>query len=96
MKVELSAQVVLFVKRQAPGPRKRLRRALRGLATEKGDIRALEGPLDGYHRLRVGAYRIIFAYAKTKRPTIRCLFAEKRDIVYTVFSQVLREHLLRD
>ena len=96
MKVELSDQVVAFVKRQAPEPRKRLRRALRNLATEKGDIIALEGPLGGYHRLRVGAYRVIFAYTKTKRPSIRCLFAEKRGIVYTVFSQILQRHVLRD
>ncbi len=93
MKVEISAQVEDFFRRQAPEPRRRLRQALRRLENEAGDIRALEGPLAGYHRLRVGAYRIIFAYAP---PRIRCIHAERRDIVYSVFSAALQQQLLRE
>ena len=97
MKVELSDQVVAFVRRQAPEPRQRLRRALRRLEAEQGDIHALEGRLANYHRLRVGAYRILFTYVAApgaRPPSIRCIFAERRDIVYAVFSEVLKRQLL--
>jgi mRNA-degrading endonuclease RelE of RelBE toxin-antitoxin system len=91
MKVELSLQVVDFVKSTAPEPKRRLRRALRNLSRDRGDIRPLEGPLAGYCRLRVGTYRIIFAYSHTR--SIQCIFAEHRSIVYELFAEMLREKL---
>jgi mRNA-degrading endonuclease RelE of RelBE toxin-antitoxin system len=95
IKVELSGQVVRFVGSRAPEPRRRLREALRALAAERGDIRALEGPLQNYHRLRVAGYRIIFAYRSAgKRRTIQCIFADRRSAVYDVFEQLLKKHLL--
>ena len=94
-RVELSEQVVRFVAQRAPEPRRVLRAALRGLTQERGDIRSLEGPLKDYHRLRVGGYRIIFAYRVTgKRLRIQCLYAERRSAVYEVFEHLLRKHLL--
>ena len=57
MRVRLSAQVVEFVRSQAPEPRRRLRNALRALTREQGDLKPLEGPLQEYHRLRIGSYR---------------------------------------
>jgi mRNA-degrading endonuclease RelE of RelBE toxin-antitoxin system len=97
MQVEISDQVRDFVRCQAPEPRHTLRHAIRRLALERGDIRALEGPLKGFHRLRVGAYRILFVYAvEAGKPMgIRCLYAETRDIVYSVFSERLKARLLR-
>lgn len=68
-----------------------MRQALKELATEKGDIKPLEGPLDGYCRLRVGTHRIIFAYVGRNR--IQCVFAERRSIVYEVFAQLLNDEL---
>lgn len=95
-KVELS-QVVAFVAQRAPEPRRRLRAAIRDLAHERGDVRALEGPLKAYHRLRAGGYRIIFAYKVSgKRRIIQCVFAERRSAVYQVFQQLLRKHLLEE
>lgn len=95
IKVELSEQVVRFVARRAPDPRRALRAALRELSRERGDIRVLEGPLKDYHRLRVRGYRIIFAYrVRGKRRTIQCIYAERRDAVYEIFAQLLKEHLL--
>ena len=91
MKVELSPQVVDFVQRLAPAPRRMLRRALRELARDRGDIKALEGPLDGYCRLRVHGYRIIFCYAR--RGLIQCIFAERRSIISEVFAQALGDTL---
>lgn len=98
MTVELSEQVVSFVRSQSPESRRRLRLALRKLATDRGDIKALEGPLRGYHRLRVGPCRIVFAYATCAGASaaIRCLFAEQRDTIYTVFSRMLERQLLKD
>ncbi len=98
MRIELADQVVAFVKSQPPEPRRRIRLALRKLEGEKGDIRALEGPLRGYFRLRVGPYRILYATVAEpgKPPCIRCLFAERRDVVYSVFSDMLKRRLLED
>lgn len=94
-KIELSEQIVRFVARRAPEPRRMLRAALRGLVRERGDIQALESPLTNYHRLRVGSYRIIFAYRTIgKRRRIQCIYAERRSVVYEVFAQLLQKHLL--
>lgn len=93
MKVELEQQVVGFVGSIAPEPRRTFREALRKLTREEGNIRALEGNLEGYYRLRVGRYRIIFFYRSTPRSRqIRCVFAEHRTLIYEVFAQTLHEH----
>ena len=91
MKVVLAAQVVAFVRRLPPEPRQRLRHALRELSRERGDIKALEAPLDGYCRLRVGGYRVVFAYGK--RGSIECIFAEQRSVVYELLLERLRDRL---
>jgi mRNA-degrading endonuclease RelE of RelBE toxin-antitoxin system len=91
MKVEVSAQVADFVRRLPPEPRRRLRRALKDLAKEKGDIKRLEGPVDGYCRLRVDGHRVILSY--TGRGAIQCVFVERRSIVYEIFAGALRAAL---
>jgi mRNA-degrading endonuclease RelE of RelBE toxin-antitoxin system len=91
MKVVLAAQVVDFVRRLPPEPRQRLRRALRELGRERGDIKTVESPLDGYCRLRVGGYRVVFAYGK--RDSIECIFAEQRSVVYELLLERLRDRL---
>jgi hypothetical protein len=91
LKVEISTQVIDFVARQAPESRKKLRRGLRALAREKGEIRALEGRLAGWCRLRVGALRIIFRYVPIPGGRlIRCDFAERRALVYEMFERMAR------
>ena len=47
--------------------------------------------MEGYHRLRVGPYRIVFSYGERQR--IECVFAERRSLVYEVFARVLAEQL---
>jgi hypothetical protein len=95
MKVEISDQVLRFVMGQAPEVRRRLRLALRHLALERGDIRTLEGPLKGYCRLRVGTVRIVFVRAVQGGVVrVRCLYAERRDVVYAVFGEMLKERML--
>jgi len=95
MDVEVSDQVAEYVRRQPPEPRRRLRAAIRGLATGRGDIKSLEGPLSGYCRLRVGGYRVLLAYGSSKAggPSIKCIFAERRNLVYEIFQRVMEEQL---
>lgn len=92
MKVELSVQVAEFARRLAPEPRRALRRALGRLASGAGDIKGLEGPLQGYSRLRVGGYRVVF-WDSARR--IECVFAEHRSIVYEVFAESFVDVLAR-
>ena len=94
-KVEIAEQVALFVGRQAPEPRRVLRAALRLLEREQGNIKALEGPLREFYRLRVRGYRIIFAYKTTpKQRVVRCIFAERRNAIYEIFEEMLKKQLL--
>jgi len=96
IRIELSEQVLAFVKSQAPEPRRWLRAALRRLTLEQGDIKPLEGPLSGFYRLRIRGCRVIFAYAcavKTNR-IIKCVFAERRHVIYEVFAEMLKNRLL--
>ncbi len=89
-RVELDPQVADFLRALAPEPRRRLRTALRGLREEKGDLRALEGELGDYHRLRVGSYRILVRfYADPHGRVARCVYAEHRSVVYELFASLL-------
>lgn len=91
-RVEVSTQVADFVRTLAPEPRKRLRKALRSLADEEGDIRALEAELDGFWRLRVGRYRVVFHYTMVaSERLVRCDYAERRALVYEAFAEQLAE-----
>ena len=92
--VEVAQQVTDFVRCHAPEPRCLLREGLRRLAREEGDIKALQGSLAPYHRLRLGGYRIIFLYETGKRSrVIRCLFAERRALVYEIFADMVAQRL---
>ena len=94
IEVELEQQVVDFIRSLAPEPRQALRRALKNLEKEEGDIRALEGDLESFYRLRVLRYRIIFFYhVRGRNRTIRGVYAAPRSIVYEVFAQNVRELL---
>jgi len=91
IRVELDPQVAAFVRALAPEPRKRLRQGLRGLEQEKGDLQQLEADLAGYARLRVGSYRVVVRfYAHGGQRVARCIFAEKRAVVYELFAEILR------
>ena len=92
--VELEQEVVDFVRSLPPRPRQALRRALKNLQLEQGDIRALEGELERFYRLRVQRYRVIFHYdLPAGKRVIRCVYAASRSIVYEVFAQRIRELL---
>jgi mRNA-degrading endonuclease RelE of RelBE toxin-antitoxin system len=91
-KVLVHPRVWAFCQALPPEPRKRFRSALKGLESESGDIKSLEGRLSGYYRLRVGPYRILFSVEINQGQRILCChFAEHRSIVYEVLEA--RENL---
>ncbi|MBI4324263.1 MAG: hypothetical protein HY674_03275 [Chloroflexi bacterium] len=92
IRVKVEAQVEAFVKSLAPEPRRRLIGAIKALATDQGNIKRLEGKLEGYSRLRVAGHRVIF-YERSERGEriLDCVFAEKRALVYDLFIRLLSE-----
>jgi len=94
--VELSEQVLNFVRSLAPEPRRSLRVGLRDLEQDRGDIKQLEGELSGWCRLRVKSYRVIFRYEiEESQRVARCVFAERGALVYELFAETIR-HLLKE
>jgi mRNA-degrading endonuclease RelE of RelBE toxin-antitoxin system len=83
-RVLLAGQVFAFAATLAPEPRRRLKRAILGLAKERGDLRTLTDKLSGWHRLRVGQYRVLFRYRSGR--VIECAFAGERQLVYELFE----------
>ena len=61
--------------------------ALRGLMKGKGDIRGLQGPLEGFNRLRIGGLRVI--YRQISGNEILLEFGCTRDAVYEIYEQIL-------
>lgn len=90
MTIKPSQQVADFVRSLPPEPRRQLRLAIRALASGGGDVKALEGDLAGYWRLRVGGYRVIFSRSAT---IIECIHAQRRSIIYEIFAEELRRKL---
>ena len=91
-RVSVESQVESFVRSLAPEPRRRLTRAVKGLAHNRGDIQRLEGRLEGYSRLRLAGLRVSFCErAERGERIIDCVFAEKRAIVYELFIRLMSE-----
>ncbi len=86
MKISASEQVAEWLSRLAPEPKRRVRVALKGLETWRGDIAPLHGELEGFYRLLIGGYRIVFRVMRRK--IIRLEYADTRDVVYEVFRQL--------
>jgi len=92
--VRVAPQVEEFVKSRAPEPRHALRKAIKGLAAEQGDIKALEGKLAGWNRLRVSSYRAL--YKETAEGGVRvisCVYVNRRSVVYELFQLLLADEL---
>jgi mRNA-degrading endonuclease RelE of RelBE toxin-antitoxin system len=90
-KVQVREQVKAFIDTLAPESRKGIRTGLRRLEIEKGDCIALKERLAGYHRLRIGGYRVIYRYLPGK--VIECVFGEARSLVYHLFERDVLKHL---
>jgi mRNA-degrading endonuclease RelE of RelBE toxin-antitoxin system len=92
--VHVREQVKLFINTLAPDARKRIRLGLRELEAEHGDCIPLKEKLAGYHRLRIGGYRILYHYLPGKK--IECVFAETRSLVYHLFERDVLKRLRRE
>ena len=90
--VRPSVQVIAYARRLAPEPRRAVKQALTDLREERGDIRALEGNLVGYYRLRIGRHRVIFTYVADG--AIEAIFIEERHLVYEVFEAQFIKRLI--
>jgi mRNA-degrading endonuclease RelE of RelBE toxin-antitoxin system len=89
MKISASEQVAGWLCGLPPEARRRIRMALRHLPGGRADIKALQGPLEGFCRLRVGGRRIIYRQISAKQILLE--YANTRDVIYELFEQILRE-----
>ena len=90
--VRVREEVMDFLRKLPPEPRHALRQAIKDLRREHGDIRALTDDLEGFCRLRVGSYRVIFEYEMIGgKQTATCVFAGARRWVYEAFQSRLME-----
>ena len=83
-KLQIGPQVHAFQAMVGPQSRREIKRAVKELGDERGDIRALRDDLSGWHRLKIGHYRLIFRY--TEGQIIQCVFLEDRKLVYEIFQ----------
>ncbi len=86
MKISASEQVADWLSRVAPEPKRRVRAALKNLETWRGEIAPLHGELEGFYRLRIGGYRVVFRVLR--RHMIRLEYDDTRDVVYEVLRQL--------
>ncbi len=90
--VRVQEEVLDYLRRIAPEPRHALRIAIKALAHEKGDIKALTDSLAGFQRLRVGSHRVIFEYEIIDgQRVITFVFAGPRKWIHEVFQSRLME-----
>jgi mRNA interferase RelE/StbE len=92
IEVRVREEVMDFLRKLPPEPRHALRQAIKDLRHERGDIRALTDDLEGFCRLRVGSYRVIFEYEMINgKRTATCVFAGARRWVYEALQSRLME-----
>ena len=72
MRIEYSRMASKALQRMDKALRKRIRDAINGLTLTppQGDIKPMRGKPDGYYRLRVGSYRVIYCYDHDGKMTI--------------------------
>ena len=94
MRISASETVQGWLQGLPPDAKRRVRQALKALAAGRVgsvDVQPLRRELEGFYRLRVGDYRIV--YHLDPGPVVRLDHADIRDVVYEVFRQIraLRE-----
>ena len=87
-KISASEQVEGWLLSLAPEPKRDVRAALRRLAAgQPVATLALRRELDGFHRLRIGGWRVIYRVLPGRR--IHLDYASSRDVVYDTFRHLL-------
>ncbi len=94
MRISASEPVRIWLRALPPEGKTRVRRALKGLARggiRSLDIKPLRRELEGFHRLRVGDYRVLYHFGSGD--LLRLDYADIRDVVYDAFRTLrgLRE-----
>jgi mRNA-degrading endonuclease RelE of RelBE toxin-antitoxin system len=90
LRVTIEEQPLEFIRRQPPENRKRLRDALRAVERGSAFPEPLEDQLEGFYKLKVERFRLILQSVTGREgPGFRVVFAERRKVVYEVFSQLL-------
>jgi mRNA interferase RelE/StbE len=68
-----------------PAQRRAVKAALSALAAGKAsDVLALTDELEGFYRLRVGRFRVVYRYLPSEE--ISCEFMDARETVYEQFK----------
>ena len=89
-RVTLDDQPLKFIRQQAPHSRRASREALHAIEAGRTFPEPLEDRLEGFYKLKVADYRMILqAVAGGSGPGFRVIFAERRSLVYVLFSQLL-------
>jgi mRNA-degrading endonuclease RelE of RelBE toxin-antitoxin system len=90
IKVIVSDQVRQYQATLSPQPRRRVKAAIIVLSDGLGDIKPLQGSLEGLARLRVGEHCIVFRHRGRR---IEVFFAAPRSVVYEFLAAHLHELL---
>ena len=95
--VIVGERVKTFLESLAPEPRRKLWRAIKELANDKGDTKQLEGRLGQYWRLRVDRMRVVYHESAVEgERRLVCFFADYRATVYSVLEQLLASGLIEE
>lgn len=89
-KVTVADQVRAYQRTLAPEPRRRMKAAILALADGLGDLKPLQGNLEGCWRLRVGEHRVVYRHQAGR---IEVFYAAPRNVVYEFLAAHLRETL---
>ncbi len=93
MRISASEQVQTWLCGLPPQTKRRVRESLRGLAASAPhlDLKPLRAELEGFYRLRVGDYRIVYHLELDR--VVRLDYADLREEVYEAFKRLraLRE-----
>ncbi len=93
-RVRIEKQVLDFITTLGMDHRRSLKKALKALQNETGDIKALGDELDGFSRLRVGPCRILFRYRPGK--VIECVSMNRRPLLCEIFEREVIDKLRGD
>jgi mRNA-degrading endonuclease RelE of RelBE toxin-antitoxin system len=89
-KVSVGQQALDFIGRQPPDAKRALRESLHEVESGKICPIPLEDELEGFYKVRVGAYRLILQSVPGQPgPGFLVVFAERRKFVYVLFAELL-------
>jgi len=87
--VTLDDQPLAFINSRPPEARRLLRAALRAVENGGRQPEPLDAEFEGFYKVKVAHYRLVLQPRPTESgPGWRVLCAEKRNIVYVVFTQL--------